>query len=100
MILEFGKPYHNKAIDRCRTIGRFGGLRSARNRRQRRLAQPTPTSISLELKRETAHEASVLLDAKFPWLKDAWMRPARWQTAQGLAHDALTGALGPLSSAR
>jgi hypothetical protein len=78
MNLEFGTPYHHKTVDQCRTIGRRGGLRSARNRRQRRLAQPsTPLSISQEPERATAHEASILLDARFPWLKDAWMRPAR-----------------------
>jgi hypothetical protein len=77
MNLEVGTPYHNKTIDQCRTIGRIGGLRSARNRRQRRLAQPpTATSMSQERECETAHEASILLDARFPWLEDAWMRPA------------------------
>lgn len=81
MNLEFGTPYHYKTIDQCRAIGRIGGLRRARNRHQRRLAQPTPTSISLEPKRETAQEASLLLDAKFPWLKNSWVRPVRRPTA-------------------
>jgi hypothetical protein len=82
MNLEFGTPYYHKTIDQCRTIGRIGGLRSAHNRRQRCPdQQPTPTSISLEPKRETAHEASMHLDAKFPWLKNSWARPVRRPTA-------------------
>lgn len=79
MNLEYGTPYHHKTVEQCRTIGRIGGLRSARNRRWRKLAQPPkPLSISQEPESTTAHEASILLDARFPWLKDAWMRPARW----------------------
>jgi hypothetical protein len=82
MNLEFGTPYHHKTVDQCRVIGRIGGRRSARNRRQRRLAQPpTPTPMSLEPRRETAHQASMLLDAKFPWLKKSWVRPVRRPTA-------------------
>jgi hypothetical protein len=76
MNLEFGTPYHHKTIDQCRVIGRIGGRRSARNRRQRRLAQPpTPTSISLEPERETAHEASLLLAARWAFIWSAPMRP-------------------------
>ena len=78
MNLQFGTPYHNKTIDQCRVIGRIGGRRSACIRCLRRLAQPsTATSVNQEPERETAHEASILLDARFPWLEDAWMRPAR-----------------------
>ena len=81
MNLEFGTPYYHKTIDQCRTIGRMGGLRSASNRSQRQLAQPpTPPSISQEPARTTAHEASILLDARFPWLKAAWTRPAQRPT--------------------
>jgi hypothetical protein len=81
MHLEFGKPYHNKTINQCRAIGRTGGMRSARNR-QRRLAQPpTSTSINLEPKRETAHEASERLDQLLPHLRNAWVRPVRRPTA-------------------
>jgi hypothetical protein len=82
MNLEFGTPYHHKTITECRVIGRLGGLRSARNRLLRKLGQPpAPAPISLEPKRETAHEASLLLDANFPWLKGAWIRSAGRPTA-------------------
>jgi len=77
MNLEFGKPYHHKSIDQCRMIGRIGGLRAACNRRLCRLAQPpVPAATSpAGLERESAHQASLILDAKFPHLRDAWGRP-------------------------
>jgi hypothetical protein len=34
MKLGFATPYHRKIVDQCRTIGRIGGLRSARNLRR------------------------------------------------------------------
>jgi len=81
MNLEFGKPYHNKSVDQCRVIGRIGGLRAAHNRRTRRLGHPTPTAARPEPERESAHQSSLLLDAKFPWLKNAWVLPVRRPTA-------------------
>ena len=82
MNLEFGTPYHYKTIDQCRTIGRIGGIHSARNRRQRRLAQPpAPAATTPELKCETAHEASEKLDQLLPHLRNAWVRPVRRPTA-------------------
>jgi len=73
MNLEFGKPYHNKTIEQCRAIGARGGRRSARNRRLRCMAQP-PVPICQKPEPETAHEASMLLDQKFPWLRGAERR--------------------------
>jgi len=82
MDINHTKPLFNLSVARCRAAGARGGRRSAEARRQRRPAQPpTLTSISLELKRETAHEASLLLDANFPWLKGAWIRSAGRRTA-------------------
>lgn len=82
MDLEFGAPYHHKTIDQCRTIGRIGGLRSARNRRRRRLAQPpAPATITPESMCETAHEASERLDELLPHLRNAWVQPVRRPTA-------------------
>jgi hypothetical protein len=81
MNLEFGTPYHHKTIDQCRVIGRIGGLRAAHNRRVRRLAHPPAPAAIPEPERESAHQSSLLLDAKFPWLKNAWGRPVRRPTA-------------------
>lgn len=75
MDLTFGKPYHNKSTAECRVLGRRGGLRSARNRRLRRLAELSrPATSAPESEPETAHEASLLLDARFPHLRNAWVR--------------------------
>jgi len=82
MDLEFGKPYHNKTIDQCRAIGRIGGLHAAHNCRIRRLVPPPiPTAARAEPERETPHQASLRLDAKFPWLKNSWVRPVWRPTA-------------------
>ena len=82
MNLEFGKPFHNKTIDQCGAIGRRGGVRSGRNRRLRRLAEPSvPATITPAPERETAHEASMLLNELCPHLRNAWVRPVRRPTA-------------------
>ena len=81
MNFEFGKPYHHKSIDQCRAVGRVGGLRSACNRRLRRMAEPpAPAGSRHEPDRETAHEASMLLDQQFPWLRGAARPVARRPT--------------------
>ena len=78
MNLEFGTPYHNKTIDQCRAIGGSGGRRSGRNRRLRKLAEPSVrAAITPAPERETAHEASILLDKHFPHLRNARVRPVR-----------------------
>jgi hypothetical protein len=75
MNLEFGKPFHNKTVDQCRTIGRRGGLARSRNLRLRRSchASPLPAPAAQETV-ETAQQASLLLDAEYPWLRDAFRR--------------------------
>ena len=75
MNFEFGKPYHNKTIEQCRAIGARGGRRSGMNRRLRCVAQP-PAASRPAPEPETAHEASMLLDQKFPWLRGAERRTA------------------------
>jgi len=81
MIFDYTKPYFNMSIAACRAVA-LGGRRSARNRRLRRLTQPpvvTPSRPVPEL--ETAHQASMLLDARFPHLRNAWFRPTRLPAA-------------------
>ena len=73
MNLEFGKPYHNKTIEQCRAIGARGGRRSAMNRRLRCVARPPVLSRPAPVP-ETAREASMLLDQKFPWLRGSERR--------------------------
>jgi hypothetical protein len=68
MNLAFGTPYFNIATDRCRAIGARGGHRRALNLRLRQ-ASKAPSAPQLDLlPEETAHEASLLLDQKFPHL--------------------------------
>ncbi len=69
---DYTKPYFNMTIAACRAAGRRGGRRAAMNRRQ--LAQSAfPAATSPEPHRETAHEASTLLDQRFPHLRSAWV---------------------------
>lgn len=74
MNLEFGIPYHHKTIDQCRAIGARGGRRSGMVRRARRLAQAETLARHHESQLETAHEASMLLDERFPHLRNAWVK--------------------------
>ena len=68
-----------KTIEQCRQLGARGGRAHARNLRLRKFQTlvhsgaeiPGPPS-------ETAHEASLRLDAQFPWLAAAFApRPTR-----------------------
>lgn len=78
MNLDFGVPYHHKTIDQCRAIGAHGGRRSGMVRRARRRAQMMATVANdPEPRRETVHEASMLLDERFPHLRNAWARADR-----------------------
>ncbi len=78
MNLQFGTPYHNKPIDQCRAIGRVGGLRSARSRRLRRLAESSlPTVVTPEPAGEAARQAIERIDALCPWLVGAERRTAK-----------------------
>ena len=75
MNLDHDRPYFNMNIAACRAAGARGGRRSAHNRRVHRLAQPpVPTASRPQPELETAHQASMLLDERFPHLRDAWVR--------------------------
>jgi len=69
--------YFNMTFDACRRAGRVGGRRSARNRRLRKASQELMVQSIMEPYRETAHEAIVLLDQQFPWLRGAERRTRR-----------------------
>ena len=77
MHLAFGTPYFNLSADQCRAIGARGGRRRALNLRLRQATQ-TPSAPQVDLlPEETAHEASLLLDQKFPHLTGAEHRATR-----------------------
>lgn len=77
MNLAFGTPYFNLSVDRCCAIGACGGRRRALNLRLRQATQ-TPSAPQVDLlPEETAHEASLLLDQKFPHLTGAERRATR-----------------------
>jgi hypothetical protein len=65
----------NKTIEQCREIGARGGRAHARNLRLLKSRAPLqPLAPRPKPAAETAHEASVLLDAQFPWLAGAFLR--------------------------
>lgn len=73
----------NKTSEQCRAVGARGGRARARNLRlcrAHRPATPPPTTPEPEYAPETAHEANVLLDERFPHLRDAF---APRQTLRG-----------------
>lgn len=59
----------NKTADQCRLVGARGGRARARNRRLHRAAPLAPTDPAPEPDQETTHEASLLLDERFPHLR-------------------------------
>ena len=66
------------------TIGARGGRAHARNLRLRQFQAPVqPVAATPGPPSETAHEASLRLDAQFPWLAAAFARrptrKARWK---------------------
>jgi hypothetical protein len=78
MNLDYTKPYFNMTLTACRSAGARGGRRSARSRRLLALPQPVVAAASHpEVELETAHEASLMLDAQFPHLRNAWPRRVR-----------------------
>jgi hypothetical protein len=78
MNLDHTKPYFNMTLTACRAAGARGGRRSALSRRLRAPPQPVVAAASHpEPELETAHEASLLLDAQFPHLRHAWARKVR-----------------------
>jgi hypothetical protein len=59
----------NKTLQQCRQLGARGGRAFARNQRLRKFQAPVPPVASLPTPpMETVQEASLLLDAQFPWL--------------------------------
>jgi hypothetical protein len=59
----------NKTIEQCRQLGARGGRAYARNLRLRQSQAPVPPVAQLPVPPlETVHEASLRLDAQFPWL--------------------------------
>ena len=58
----------NKTMEQCRQLGARGGRAYARNLRLRQSQAQVQPVAPPELPSETAHEASLRLDAQFPWL--------------------------------
>ena len=71
----------NKTIEQCRQLGARGGRAYGRNLRLRQSQAPVPPVAQLPAPpSETVHQASLRLDAQFPWLACArrpTLRPAR-----------------------
>ena len=62
-----------KTIEQCRQLGARGGRAHARNLRLRKFQPPVqPVAEMPGPPSETAHEASLRLDAQFPWLATAF----------------------------
>lgn len=90
----------NKTAAQCRLVGARGGRARARNLRLRRRTTPPPAPP--EVGKETAHQASALLDEQFPHLRDAF-GPRRTKRAaiiellrrdEGATIDEIAGATG------
>jgi hypothetical protein len=65
----------NKTIEQCRQLGARGGRAHARNLRLRQTQAPVqPGAETPGPPSETAPEASLRLDAQFPWLAGAFAR--------------------------
>ena len=59
----------NKTIEQCRQLGARGGRAYARNLRLRQSQAPVPPVVQPPAPpSETVHQASLRLDAQFPWL--------------------------------
>jgi hypothetical protein len=77
MNLDYVSPYFNLTVAASRAAGARGGRRSGETRRARKLDAAIATTTQSEVGVETAHEASMVLDAQFPWLRDAEHRSCR-----------------------
>jgi len=66
----------NKTLQQCRLLGARGGRAYGRNQRLRKLQTlPTPRMSPVHLRvPQSVHQASLLLDRKFPWLAEAFTR--------------------------
>jgi hypothetical protein len=61
----------NKTIEQCRQLGARGGRAYGRNLRLRQSQAPIPPVAQLPPPpSETVHQASLRLDAQFPWLAE------------------------------
>jgi hypothetical protein len=94
-----------KTIEQCRQLGARGGRAHARNLRLRQSQAPLPPGAEIPgPPSETAHQASLRLDAQFPWLAAAFApRPTlRARPASGGHHrrDRATHRPGPGSQFR
>ena len=64
-----------KTIEQCRQLGARGGRAHARNLRLRKFQTLVHSGAEIPGQpSETAHEASLRLDAQFPWLAAAFVR--------------------------
>ena len=70
---------YSETASKNRRNGARGGRAFARNQRLRKLLAPPPPlpASDEEEPRETAHEASLLLDRQFPWLAEAFASKRR-----------------------
>ena len=79
----------NKTIEQCRQLGARGGRAYGRNQRLRRSQASLPPVAQLPAPpSETVHQASLRLNAQFPWLACA-RRPtlrARADAARSVQH--------------
>jgi hypothetical protein len=65
----------NKTLEQCRQLGARGGRAFARNQRLRKSQTTIPPVAPLPTPPlATVHQASLLLDAQFPWLAGASTR--------------------------
>jgi len=71
MTLDYSRPYFKMTIAACRHAGAVGGRRSGRSRRLRQASETRAANALGEPRSETAHEASRLLDERFPHLRNA-----------------------------
>jgi hypothetical protein len=79
-VMEVVEILFNKSIEQCREIGARGGRVHTRNLRLRKAQMQDQSAAALvpPPPLETVHEASLLLDAHFPWLAAAFSpRPSR-----------------------
>ena len=69
--MEIVEILFNKNIEQCRELGARGGWIHARNLRLRKAKIQVQPVADLVPPMETVHEASLLLNAQFPWLTEA-----------------------------
>ena len=68
----------NKTLEQCRQLGARGGRAYARNLRLHKSQPPVEAVAKIPGPPiETAHQASLRLDAQFPWLAGAFARRPR-----------------------